>query len=107
MESVVREGDIWKAGLDQSRVGFRMGQFVRDVREPRPARLELLYQGQRLLDGLMHRMRHVPKRIEHEVIQSGKQQLGRIGQKTEIREIRRRAETKTKHCHLSMPRRNG
>jgi hypothetical protein len=43
MESIVGQGDIWKAGINQASIGFGVRQFVRDVREPRPARLKLAH----------------------------------------------------------------
>ena len=67
-----------KSGVDQARIGFRMRQFVRDVREPGAARLKFADQRQRLLDGLVHRMRHVAQRVQHQVVQTGEQRLWRI-----------------------------
>ena len=62
---------------------FRMRQLVRDVREPRAPRLQLADEREGLLDGLVHRMRHVTQRVENQVIQVGEQQLRRIRNRAE------------------------
>src|SRR6202521_5756766 len=81
-----------------------MWKFVRDVCEPRLARLQFTNQGQRLLDGLMHRMWHVAKSVEHQVIQVRQQRLGRFREQAEVGQIPRGAKTTAQHFNFSMPR---
>ncbi len=65
MQPVVSEGNMGKPRIDEPRVGFRVRQFMRDMREPRAARPEFADQRERLFDGLMHGMRRVTQRIQH------------------------------------------
>src|ERR1700730_3770257 len=93
--------------LPQTLIRFGMRQIVSDVREPRPARFQPIDQRERLVNGLMHRMRNVAKRVENEFVKVFEQGGGRIWQRTEIRKIGRAPKTKSKHPEFTVQQRNG
>ena len=69
-EAIVSELHMRVAHFYQALVGFGMRQIVSDVREPRAARLELLNERERLLDGLMHGMWNIAQRVQHQFVES-------------------------------------
>src|SRR5258707_8896178 len=54
----------------------------------------------------MHRVRHIAKRIENQIIQVREQELGGFRNGAEIGKVRRAAETKAEHTHVSVLRWN-
>src|ERR1700737_2903736 len=87
MQSIISQRDVWKSSGLQSLIGFRMRQFVRDMREPCPPRLKLAHEFQRLLDCLVHRVRHVAQRVQHQVVKTRKQGLPSFWKHAEIGEV--------------------
>ena len=53
----------------EARIGFFVRKFVRDVREPRAPRLQLVDEAKGLLDGLVHRVRRVAQCVENEIVE--------------------------------------
>ena len=107
MQSVVRQLHVGKSRVAQSLVRFRVRQIVRDVREPRAPRPQLLHQRQRLRHRLMHRMRNIPQRIDDQIVQPLQQRHRRFRQRAEIRQIRRAAKSITQHLQIAMHQRYG
>ena len=54
----------------QALIRFRVWQVMSDVCEPGTARLELLNERERLLDGLMHGMWNIAQRVQHQLIET-------------------------------------
>src|ERR1700722_1658160 len=102
MEPIVSQGNIGVSGLRQPRNRFGVRQFVRNVREPRAARLEFSDQFQRLLHGLMHRMRNISQRINNQIVQIREQRFRTFRQLAEVRKIRSLAKSKSENTHISM-----
>src|SRR5579859_120864 len=76
------------------------------MRKPRAARLNLVNERKRLLDGLVHGMRNIAQRVEDEFIHSLQKWERRIRQGTEIGEICRAAKAVSKNFQIAVQQRN-
>ena len=100
LQSVVRQLHVRVARLLQPRICRLMRQIVRNVREPRPFRPQSVDQRQRLLHRLVHRVRHVPQRIQNQIVQIFQQRHARFRQPAEVRHIRRAPKPESQHIHF-------
>src|SRR5208337_4959999 len=107
VEAVVGELDVGIAGLAKAFVGGSVGKFVSDVREPGAARLELVNEGEGLLDGLVHGMRDIAESVDDEVVEVFEERHGGFGEAAEIGEIRGAAEAETEDVHFAVEERHG
>src|SRR5258705_12605758 len=107
MQSIISECYIWKSRGLQPLVSFRMRQFVCDMREPCPPRLQFAHQFQRLLDRLVHRVRHVAQRVQHQVIETREQWLRSFRKHAEISKVCGGAKSIAQHANIAMPCGNG
>jgi len=106
-EAIVGELDVGIAGLAEAFVGGGVGKFMSDVGEPGAAGLELVNQGEGLLDGLVHGMRNIAESVEDEVVEVFEKRHGGFGKAAEIGEIRGAAKAEAEHVHFAVEERHG
>src|SRR6267378_550857 len=106
-QPVISQLHIRISQLPQPLIRSRMPQIMRNMRKPGPLRPQLINYRQRLLHRHMHRMRHIPQRIQNQIVQSLQQRSALLRQPAEICQIRRPPKPVSQHFHLSMHQRHG
>src|SRR5690348_6906800 len=97
-QAVIRQPNVeWEDG-----VCFLMAQFMGDVSEIRPRRLEAVDQSQRILNGGMRWMRFMAQRIEYQHVQALEHFQCWVWNRAEIGDISRVPEPEAENRQASM-----
>src|SRR5258706_16375320 len=84
-----------------------MRQFGRDMRKLCPPRLKLAHEFQRLLDRLVHRVRHVAQCVQHQVIETREEWLRSFRKHAEISKVCGGDKPIAQNANIAMPCENG
>ena len=102
LETVVGEVYVGKAEVAKAVGGLGMGEVMRYVGKPGTARIEAANEGEGLIHGLVHRMRHIAEGVENKVVKAGEGREGRVGDGTKVSDVSSAAETKAENLHVAM-----
>ena len=105
-EAVVRELHVRVAEILQPLIGGLVGQIVRNVRKPGALRLQPIDERERLLDGLMHRVRNVAKRVEDKIVEVFEERNAGFREPAEVGQVRRAAEAEAEDVHFAVEKRD-